>query len=55
MPTYYIPGIIPQQEVKGDSKEALHAFLGKITSPYTSAEELREIFMRPVPPNIGQI
>lgn len=55
MPPYYTPGLVPQAEPKGDNKEALNAFLGHLTNPYTSTEQLRELFMRPVPPNLGQI
>lgn len=54
-PSYYQPGIIPQQELRADAKEAFYNFIQKITNPYTSVEELRYLFMRPVPPNIGQI
>ena len=55
MPSYYQPGIIPQQEVKDENKEAFFAFVQKLTNPYSSVDELRYLFMRPVPPNIGQI
>ena len=54
-PSYYQPGIIPQQEIKPDQREAYNFYIGKITNPYTPVEELRHLFMSPVPPNIGQI
>ena len=30
-------------------------YIQKLTNPFTSVEELRDLFMRPVPPNVGQI
>ena len=55
MPSYYLPHIIPQNELKSDQREAHNAFIAKLTNPFTSVEELRDMFMKPVPPNIGQI
>lgn len=52
MPTYYQPGIIPQ-EMKPDVKECQKMFIEKLINPFTSLEELRDMFMKPVPPNVG--
>lgn len=30
-------------------------YIQKLTNPFTSVEELRDLFMRPVPPTVGQI
>ena len=30
-------------------------YIQKLTNPFTSVEELKDLFMRPVPPNVGQI
>ena len=30
-------------------------YIQKLTNPFTSVEELRDLFMMPVPPNVGQI
>ncbi|TNV83759.1 hypothetical protein FGO68_gene12469 [Halteria grandinella] len=38
-----------------DQREAHAFYINKLTNPFTSVEELRELFMRPVPPNCGQI
>jgi hypothetical protein len=55
MPTYYHRDIIPQQQLRVENRDAFNAFIAKLTNPYTSADELRFLFMRPIPPNIGQI
>lgn len=31
------------------------AFIEKLTSPFTNVDELRECFMKPIPPKIGQV
>lgn len=38
-----------------DQREAHSAFIEKITSKYTKPDELRELFMKPLPPKIGQV
>lgn len=55
MPPYYQPHIIPQQEIRPENREAFVAFVSKLTNPFTSVDEQRFLFMKPVPPNIGQI
>ena len=54
-PTYYQPTIIPQAPLTLDQKELLNAFVEKLTSQWTSPEELKQLFMRPVPSKIGQV
>jgi hypothetical protein len=41
--------------VSPEQKEALGAFLSKLLNPFTGVEELRDMFMKPVPPMCGQI
>jgi hypothetical protein len=36
-----------------DQKEALNAFLGKLLNPFTGVDELRNMFMKPIPPIVG--
>jgi hypothetical protein len=36
-----------------DPREANKIYIQKLTNPFTSVEELKELFMRPVPPNVG--
>lgn len=38
-----------------DPREAHAAYVNKLTNAFTSVEELRDLFMKPVPPNVGQI
>jgi hypothetical protein len=54
-PTYYQPTVIPQATLTLDQREAHSAFIEKLTSQYTKPEELRDLFMKPLPPNIGQV
>ena len=54
MPAYYITGIVPQ-ELKPEVKEAQQIFLAKLLNPFTPIDELRDMFMSPLPPNVGQI
>lgn len=42
-------------ELKLDQREAHNLYISKLTNPFTSTEELRQLFMKPVPPNIGQV
>ncbi len=41
--------------MKIDPREAHNMFIAKLTNPFTSVEELKDMFMKPVPPNVGQI
>ena len=52
-PGYYFYQIPP--ELRMDPREANAIYIGKLTNPFTSVEELRDLFMRPVPPNVGQV
>jgi len=54
-PTYYQPTIIPQNPLTFEQKELFDAFVSKMTNPFTPIEELRDMYMKPVPPRIGQI
>ena len=38
-----------------EQKEMHAAFIEKLTSQWTKPEELRELFMKPLPPRIGQV
>ena len=38
-----------------DCKELFDAFIAKLLNPFTPVEELKEMYMRPIPPKIGQI
>ena len=38
-----------------DQREAYNAFIAKLTNPFTQVEELRDMFMKPIPPIIGQV
>jgi len=31
------------------------AFVAKLLNPFTPVEELKEMYMRPIPPKIGQV
>lgn len=48
-------GARPPPEIKIDSKEAHNLFIQKLTNPFTPIEELRDMFMQPVPPEVGMI
>lgn len=54
-PTYYQPTVIPQSPLSVDQKQELAAFLEKITSAFATPWEIRDLFMKPVPPRIGQV
>lgn len=54
-PSYYQPTIVPQNPLSFDQKEELNAYLEKLTSAFATPWEIRDLFMKPVPPRIGQI
>ena len=54
-PTYYQPNIIPQNSLTPDNQELYTKFIASITNPVAPMEELRALFMNPVPPQIGQV
>ena len=54
-PKYYQPGIIPQAPLKPSQKDAFDAFMSRLFNPYLPLEELREMFMKPLPALIGQV
>ena len=54
-PPYYQPNIVPQAPLTEDGKELFDAFIAKLLNPFTPVEELKEMYMRPIPPKIGQI
>ena len=52
-PPYYQPSIVPQAPLTEDNKELYDAFIAKLLNPFTPVEELRKMYMEPVPPRIG--
>ena len=54
-PPYYQPSIVPQAPLTEDNKQLYDAFISKLLNPFTQVEELKQMYMRPVPPRIGQI
>lgn len=54
-PPYYQPSIIPQAPLNEENKAHYDAFIAKLLNPFTAVEELRSMYMLPVPPRIGQI
>lgn len=52
-PKYYQPGIIPQAPLKPSQKDAFDAFMSRLFNPYLPLEELREMYMKPLPALIG--
>lgn len=54
-PTYYQPTIIPQNPLNFEQTELYKAFIEKLTNPFTPIQELRDLYMLPVPPRIGQV
>ena len=54
-PKYYQPGIIPQAPLKPSQKDAFDAFMSRLFNPYLPLEELREMYMKPLPALIGQV
>ena len=52
-PKYYQPGIIPQSPLKPSQKDAYDAFISKLLNPYLPLEELRDLYMKPLPALIG--
>ena len=54
-PTYYLPTIIPQNALSPENQELYDEFVAKLTNPFTPLEELKDMYMKPVPPRIGQV
>ena len=54
-PPYYQPTIVPQAPLTEDNKQLYDAFIAKLLNPFTPVEELKQMYMEPVPPRIGQI
>ena len=54
-PKYYQPGIIPQQKLKPSQRDAYEAFMSRLFNPYLPLDELREMYMKPLPALIGQV
>ena len=54
-PPYYQPTIVPQAPLTEDNKQLYDAFIAKLLNPFTPVEELKQMYMTPVPPRIGQI
>lgn len=54
-PPYYQPSIVPQAPLTEDNKQLYDAFIAKLLNPFTPVEELKDMYMKPVPPKIGQI
>jgi tubby and related proteins len=52
-PLYYQPGIVPQAPLKPSQKDAYDAFISKLLNPYLPLEELRDLYMKPLPALIG--
>jgi len=44
---------VPQDPLSFENKEMHDAFIAKLTDPNTPIEELRDMYMKPVPPQIG--
>jgi hypothetical protein len=38
-----------------EQKELLAGFIEKLTSAWSKPEEIRDMYMKPIPPRIGQI
>lgn len=49
-PTYYLPTVIPQNPLTPENQELHDEFITKLTNPFTPVEELKEMYMKPVPP-----
>jgi hypothetical protein len=54
-PPYYQPSIVPQNPLTVDNKQLFDAFIAKLLNPFTPVEELRDMYMTPVPARIGQV
>ena len=52
-PPYYQPSIVPQAALTEDNKVLYDAFIAKLLNPFTPIEELKEMYMQPIPPKIG--
>jgi tubby and related proteins len=46
---------VPQNPLTEDNKQMYDAWIAKLLNPFTPVEELRDMYMLPVPPKIGQI
>ena len=46
---------MPQAALTEDNKELYDAFIAKLLNPFTPIEELKDMYMLPIPPKIGQI
>ena len=46
---------MPQAALTEDNKVLYDAFIAKLLNPFTPIEELKEMYMLPIPPKIGQI
>ena len=49
------PNAARAPQIAIDSKEAHAAFIAKLLNPFTPIEELKDLFMKPIPPNVGMI
>ena len=54
-PPYYQPSIVPQAPLSEDNKAIYDAFIAKLLNPFTPVEELKSMYMEPLPPRIGQV
>ena len=52
-PTYYLPTIIPQNALSPENQQLYDEFVAKLINPFTPLEELKDMYMKPVPPRIG--
>ena len=46
---------MPQAPLSEDNKQQHDQFVAKLLNPFTPIEELKDMYMKPVPPRIGQI
>jgi len=46
---------VPQEPLSVDNKELHDNFIAQINNPFIPYEELKKLFMLPLPPRIGQI
>jgi len=52
-PSYYLPTIIPQNALSPENQALHDEFIHKLTNPFTNIDELKDMYMKPVPPKIG--
>lgn len=56
LPVYFKDGYVPQDRVRDKSRvEVRQAFLETLLSKYTPVEVQSELFLKPIPPEIGQV